>query len=292
MTTANPAAQPLTIPAADGYPLAATLYTPAADNGRAVVINAAMAVRQRFYGKLAAYLAEQGFTVLTYDYRGVGGSAPQKMRGFEARLWEWGAKDFHAMLAWLIAEYPQQRLLVIGHSIGGHVVGLTPLSARLVGMFTAPAQSAYWRHWSGRGRVWVWLVWNIMVPLLSRSMGYYPGKLGGMGEDLPAGVVQEWAQATHFPRYLLDVHAGGAHDHFAAFGGRWWSWGFTDDTYAPRRAVEGLPLLYPNAQATLRFIDPAEVGAKKIGHFGFFREQFRDTLWAECAAWLAAQPQG
>jgi predicted alpha/beta hydrolase len=31
-----------------------------------------------------------------------------------------------------------------------------------------------------------------------------------------------------------------------------------------------------------------EVGAEKlrIGHFGFFRERFRDSLWRDAADWL------
>ncbi|MFL6259471.1 MAG: hypothetical protein ACJ76Y_07150 [Thermoanaerobaculia bacterium] len=34
---------------------------------------------------------------------------------------------------------------------------------------------------------------------------------------------------------------------------------------------------------------PREVGAPAIGHFGFFRERFRDTLWRESSGWLREQ---
>jgi len=36
-------------------------------------------------------------------------------------------------------------------------------------------------------------------------------------------------------------------------------------------------------------IEPKQIGAAKIGHFGFFRPEFRDTLWKEAADWLAAK---
>ena len=38
----------------------------------------------------------------------------------------------------------------------------------------------------------------------------------------------------------------------------------------------------------------ADAGAAKIGHHGFFRDQFRDTLWPQALAWLdgAAVPVG
>jgi predicted alpha/beta hydrolase len=46
---------------------------------------------------------------------------------------------------------------------------------------------------------------------------------------------------------------------------------------APRAAV-----LINSATA-----DPRAIGARSIGHFGFFRSEHRDTLWRDAAAWLA-----
>ncbi len=31
---------------------------------------------------------------------------------------------------------------------------------------------------------------------------------------------------------------------------------------------------------------PSDVGAARIGHFGFFRATFRDSLWPRVTAWL------
>jgi len=35
-------------------------------------------------------------------------------------------------------------------------------------------------------------------------------------------------------------------------------------------------------------ITPADVGTTKIGHFGFFRPEHRDTLWRGAAEWIEA----
>jgi predicted alpha/beta hydrolase len=53
--------------------------------------------------------------------------------------------------------------------------------------------------------------------------------------------------------------------------------------------VEALARLYPNARWETRRIAPREVGVGSIGHFGFFRERFRDSLWREAADWLERQ---
>ena len=37
---------------------------------------------------------------------------------------------------------------------------------------------------------------------------------------------------------------------------------------------------------------PADVGGAKIGHFGFFRPEHRDTLWRGAAEWLQLGSEG
>ena len=65
------------IPARDGYALAATLYRPTGAARGAVIVSSATAVPRRFYRHFAAELAGAGYTVVTYDYRGIGDSAPE-----------------------------------------------------------------------------------------------------------------------------------------------------------------------------------------------------------------------
>ncbi len=66
----------VTLTAADGYALGATLY---GSGSRAVLVMSATGVPQSYYAKFAGYLAERGFTVLTFDYRGIGRSLAGKV---------------------------------------------------------------------------------------------------------------------------------------------------------------------------------------------------------------------
>ena len=38
----------------------------------------------------------------------------------------------------------------------------------------------------------------------------------------------------------------------------------------------------------MKRLAPADVGLSRIGHFGFFRDQFRQSLWPRAAAALAS----
>ena len=75
----------ITVPAIDGYPLAATLFLPRGAKRHAVLINSATAVPRKLYRGFAGYLAQRGCAVLTYDYRGTGDSRPQARTGAKSK---------------------------------------------------------------------------------------------------------------------------------------------------------------------------------------------------------------
>ena len=76
-------ADDITVPAADGYKLGATLFLPRGTRRRAALISSATAVPRKIYRGFAGYLARRGFAVLTYDYRGVGGSRQRSIEGYD-----------------------------------------------------------------------------------------------------------------------------------------------------------------------------------------------------------------
>jgi predicted alpha/beta hydrolase len=46
---------------------------------------------------------------------------------------------------------------------------------------------------------------------------------------------------------------------------------------------------FVNAPQETRIVDPASIGAKRIGHLGFFRRDFGETLWREATDWLEGE---
>ena len=54
----------------------------------------------------------------------------------------------------------------------------------------------------------------------------------------------------------------------------------------PRPAIESLNGFYRNARLEHRHRTPAEAGARRLGHFGFFSERHGARLWDESLAWL------
>jgi len=279
--------EPVQFAARDGYALAGMLYRPAAPNGRAVLVNAAVGVKQSYYSPFAAYLAERGFAALSYDYRGIGASRRGPLRALKASMSDWARLDAAGALDFLERATPGARLAAIGHSFGGQAIGIIPGNERIAALLTVGSQSGYWGHWRGARRVGMWLFTYLAIPGLTPLFGYCPASRLGIGEDLPAAAGLEWARWCRHPEYL--VGALGAHDAYARFRGPLRACWIEDDSYAPLRAVQAFVAQYRGAQGEIWRIAPREVGARAIGHFGFFRERFRDTLWRDAADWLAAQ---
>ena len=279
-------AQDTTIAARDGYALGATVFTPQDAPRGAVLINSATAVPRKIYLGFATYLAQQGFTVLTFDYRGTAGSRPRSLRGFKVRMRDWAALDVAAAIDHMRTVWPGLPLAVVGHSFGGQAVGLAPNNGEISRALLVAAQAGYWRLFHSPEKYRVYLMLRLIGSPVARLVGYMPGRLG-IGEDLPRDVFLEWTGWVMRPRYFFDDATLDALAHFPRYRGTLRAICLTDDPWATAPAVDLLCSGFSGTRPERIDVRPADAGVAKIGHFGFFRPEHRDTLWRDAAKWLA-----
>lgn len=265
----------------DGTALAAQWFHGEGPARAVVLVGGATGVPARFYRNWASDLADRGYDVLTFDYRGIAASRHGSLRGFAATMQDWGRHDLQAALDHALARAGERPLLFVGHSFGGQALGLVRGTERLAGALTVGAQLGYWRHWPARSRWRYAAMWHAAVPGVVAAWGYLPGWMG-IGEDLPGGVAREWARWCRSPGYLVD-HVPDAAGNFAALRAPVRVVAVSDDDYAPEPAVRALAALLP--QARVERWTPADAGTEQIGHFGFFRPACR-RLWDPAAAVL------
>ncbi len=278
--------QDTTIPARDGHALGATVFTPQGAPRGAVLVNSATAVPRKIYRGFARYLAEQGLAVLSYDYRGIGGSRPASLRGFDVRMRDWAALDVAAAIDHMRMVWPKLALAVVGHSFGGQAVGLAPNNDQISRALFVAAQAGYWRLFHSPEKYRVYAMLRLVGSPIARTLGYVPGRLG-IGEDLPRGVFLEWTNWVMKPRYFFDDATLTALENFPRYRGALRAVCLTDDPWATAPAVDLLCSGFTGTTPERVDIRPADIGAVKIGHFGFFRPEHRDTLWRDAAAWLS-----
>jgi predicted alpha/beta hydrolase len=252
-----------------------------------VLIAAAMGVRQDYYGDFAAWLARQGYSAMTFDYRGTGASRPVAMRhslrGFDANLFDW-ADDVDTAIEHLAGTAPDTPLYVVGHSLGAQLPGMLKHRDRIAGLVSIAAGSGYWRDNAPPLKRMVLYFWHVLVPLATWACGYFPGaRLKKVG-DLPRGVILQWRRWCLHPRYHVGHEGEALRRQFAAASFPVVALSMTDDELMTERGTRVLMDCYENAPRELQRIAPADVSAKRIGHFGFFRAQFETTLWTRVTA--------
>ena len=270
---------------ARGHALAASLFeTPGADS--VVLMNAATGVPRQFYKYFAAYLRDHGWTTVSYDYRGIGESAPPKLRGFDVRMRDWALIDMQSVIDWIFAELQPRRLFSVGHSFGGQGIGLIEKPERVTAMVGVSAQSGYWGVQGGAEKYRARFAVTVMIPLLSRLFGYFPWSLFAAGEDLPKGVALEWARWCRDRDYLLGDRTLPL-ERYDAFDAPILAYSIEDDDWGTARAVDDMMRAY--SRVTRRHLVPADYGLEKLGHMGFFRKG-SEPIWDEMIAWLDVAP--
>ena len=272
----------LSLRCADGVTLSAREY--AGGNAGAVVISAALGVPQGFYAAYAGWLADQGYHVITCDNRGFGDSAAA-LRGSAVDLADWGRQDLEALLQ--RARSVNARHFLVGHSIGCQIPGLAPSARQLSGAVFVAGTAPHLRHYPWSARPALALLWYGLVPWFARGGdSVAQAKLGlGKGPALPVGAAAGWARWARSRDYLFSPQHGLDLSGYAQVRAPILAWNFADDPYAPRAAAEALLRRYPQARIERR----GDEFTRGVGHFGYFREAHRDTLWRRSADWLARQ---
>jgi len=269
----------------DKHPLATYFFEAVGAPKGVIVIAPAMAVAQTFYAAFSRYLSTIGYHVWTFDYRGTGESLTGSMRDVEATLTDWCERDYDAIVCSAAALNPQLPCYAIGHSLGGQVTPLLPSRHLLKGLVNIAVGSGAKRHNHPSTRRIAPVLWYVLVPILCRLFGYFPGATIGVIGDIPKHAMLEWRRWCLSPDYILDGEPR-ARAAYTSAAFRVLALTFADDELLLEAGSRLLHDAYAQSPVDYRLITPAEVDLTRIGHFGFFKPQSEETLWPLVTEWL------
>lgn len=276
----------------DGFVLAGTLFRAAAErrnaSGPLVLISSATGAPRGFYAAFARQLAVAGCpAVLTYDYRGM--PASPRPRGWTGRInmRDWAHLDMPAAIAFLDSQAVGEPMVGVGQSFGGQALGICGEAGRFDRYCLVASLSGYWR---GTDTPWRNLLTMNLFGLPLTTLFGRTKPWMGLGESIPASVFRDWTRWCNHHEYFFDDPAVGARAGYATVRSPLLSVGMTDDPWGTPRAVEGLLKHYVNAPLEQRWLSPKDAGGQTIGHLGFFRSRFRETLWPDVIDWIVEGP--
>jgi predicted alpha/beta hydrolase len=234
---------------------------------------------------LPQFAANNGYSTLTLDYRGVAKSKPETLRGFRMRYLDWARYDLKAAVDFMTSD--ELPLFMVGHSFGGHAFGLLSNHNHVARFYTF-GTGAGWHGWMPWGeRLRVLFMWHVLGPLITRWKGYLAWKAWGFGEDLPLDVYKDWKRWCQYPHYFFDdPHLLDIQEHFERVTTPIVAANASDDLWAMPASRDAFMAAYRNADLQPVTIDASSEGIGTIGHMGYFRLKAQ-PLWEEALLWFA-----
>jgi predicted alpha/beta hydrolase len=289
---AAPQVEDLFLPTPDGVQLAATLYLPptGSGNGVALQINSSMATPRQYYRAFATHMAGRGFVVLTYDYRGIGGShydiPPPPARTAAA----WASVDQTAAADFLAGRFPDCTRMLMGHSLGGQILGLCPRAGEWRAILLVATAHGWWKTWP-RHRLRMWLRTYVLPPLIKMAPGLFRRRVEERS-NMPYALTMEMMHYLRTRDFFVDEQGQPVRPYNDAIHAPLRHIVLSDDDVVIPGSDIDVPYTYPNAKFFRDFRTPADYGTDKVNHFGFFRRSMPVAAWDDAADWLLKHRAG
>lgn len=275
--------QTLTITCTDGYTLSARFYAANStkQNKLPILVCPATGITTSFYHHFNLWLQSQGYDVLCFDFRGIGASLHGPLKQSKASIVQWGQLDIPAAIDALLARTYAEKVILLGHSAGGQLLGIMPNYDKVAKVVAVAGSTGHVRGLKGRSRILGPVMFDIIFPIARPFLGYGPTQAIGMGENLPKDVAREWAQFCSKPGYAINAigkQIDPSLDYHRKIECPITAIWATDDEIASEANVKDLLRLYPNALTSMLALDPKEYDHKAIGHMLMFKRSHQN-LW-------------
>ncbi len=273
MSQTKPHTEYLKTPA--GHSITARVFTPD-DQARAVVVVApATGVAQYLYDDFAHWLVTQNFAVITFDYDGIGLSIDGHVKSSKSDKLSWAHNDCPAVLSLAESSFPEQKIIWIGHSVGGHMLGMMENTDRIDRAITVAAGTGTWWLNARPTRRVAWFLWYFLVPLLVPVFGYFPGKRLRIMCDLPKGVVMQWRRWCLKKEYAIGAEGSWLRQRFASVSMPITAFAFRDDEMMSMKNINMLHSFFTGTAVEQITVAPEQIDQKRIGHIGWHRSRYQ-----------------
>lgn len=250
---------------------AANVWTCEDPSAPVVMFLPAMGVHAAFYDALGGALSASGFHVVIGDWRhhGAGSVKPSPKVNYGYR--ELVREDCAQLVAFTRQQFPDNPLLIGGHSSGGHVTALyssLPDVGRIDGVFGVAAGAVYFRGWSGLQALRILALTQVAAGIAT-GLGYFPGKQVGFAGLEPKTQMRDWARNARTGAFRL---TGDDHDYDSALRRvtvPTLAISIADDEFAPPTAARALYDKFKAAPLQYATLEPSQFGRPRVGHFSW-----------------------
>lgn len=249
----------------------------------------ALGVSARHYLPLAEALAARGIAMVVHEWRGLGSSNLRASRSNDWAYRDLLMSDLPAALATVRRHWSQPACWLGGHSLGGQLAAIYASlhSSEHAGLVLVASGSPYWRQYRhGRALAAAY----VATSLLTRALGYLPGRRIGFGGNEARGLIIDWARTGCTGRYAAAGVAQDLESELAKLSLPVLALRLRDDWMAPPASLNWLLDKMPLAPRTVAEITPSDLDGRPAGHFNWMKTP--DPIAHRLADWIGAQDSG
>ena len=267
----------------DDQQIGITIFPAIRETDKVMIIGPSARVTQEHYTALAIYMATKGITTITFDYRGTGLSAHIPETAAPFTLQQWASIDLDAVLLFAKHRFAGKEIIFLAHGISGELTGLAPASQYINRLVLVNTPLSCKKLWPLKGRLRL-MFSRFFIPIRNFILAIIPGLQMVTYKGIPPGVLNEWGNWCSNNNGLFDVFPDA---NYRKLQIPLLAFSFTDDPYAPTRAVAALLGHFNNTVTTWYHATPADLGLTQIGHLGFFAGTHPPaTLWDKLLLWI------
>lgn len=253
----------------DGADFQATCFRDVANPPRALLVfTPAMGARASYYHGLAQELAGRGLCVFVADLRGIGSSSVRAGRDVDFGYHELISLDLPAVIASARRFCPTTPLVLVGHSIGGHIsamyAGIHP--GEIQALVLIATGTSFFENWSVPKRMGI-LAMATLTRLITAAFGYFPGRYFGFFGREARRLMHEWRTLTMTGRFEVTGSVHDFEERLLRVKLPVLAISFPGDVFAPEEAVKHFMGKMPLTEVAYRHIQPRELGARSLNHF-------------------------
>lgn len=248
----------------------------------------AMGVDAGYYLKLLDSFAEYGVHAAVTDLRGKGECSVRPRRGIDFGYHEMVTVDWAAAVARVRQAFPNNRIYLLGHSLGGQLSALyMSIRPRTVeGLILVASGSNDYRQWPWQKRLQI-LAGTQVASAVAGAIGYFPGKQLRFAGTEARTVIQDWARQARTGRYA-PKHAGYDFEQtLRTVEAPVLAISLLNDSFAPQAAVDHLCSKMPRATVERWHYAPRENPKVLADHFRWVRTP--DVVVARIGIWLTTK---
>jgi len=229
-------------------------------------------VAAKHYHLLLEKLSNHGFAAACFDLRGNGRSNVRPSRSENFGYAHLAEQDLPAAIAVVKLHYPEHKLVLLGHSLGGQICSLylSQNPNTIEHLILTALCTVYYKNWPSPYH-WGLLLFSQASWLISAAIGYFPGRKLGFGGTEARGVMKDWAYNARTGDYKLADSVYNYIPFLPVPDLKVLAINFADDQLAPPTATDHLLAKLATKHVDKSVMSGADIGRTAATHFNWLR---------------------